>query len=417
MYEIESKNNNSLRDRVVRGVFTIIAVLLYGWINYLLNPVSTLGSGKMAGKQFEDSDAAYAVSQWGMDFFRHLGVPAIVLLAVIVWIWWKPLKSRIKSGGVPLLAALLVVFGSVQAFAYYDKTDYAEPYFILPNESAFYIPDVGENKDAQAKFGSEEYLRANKIPAKRFVIPHVKLENSGFFSNFYVPAGRLIVIDRTPFNREWVSSSTRGTDVKNQGFPVQSKEGLNITVGISIAASVLEEDSPKFLYRFGVKPPVGDRNRPEVIFTSVYYGRSLTEVMDGVVRQKVQALLGNEFTKRSFDEANAQAEQIMTNVQANLEKYLKAAGITLDYIGWADTFEFDRAVQDAINRRYIAIQDRAVAEQLNPYISTIQTLAIADALRSFGSKTDGKLPTNVSLWWLPSSIADFFGAAGVKEKK
>jgi hypothetical protein len=37
------------------------------------------------------------------------------------------------------------------AEAYYDKTDYTEAYFILPNESAFYIPDVGANRDGQAK--------------------------------------------------------------------------------------------------------------------------------------------------------------------------------------------------------------------------------------------------------------------------
>jgi len=130
--------------------------------------------------------------------------------------------------------------------------------------------------------------------------------------------------------------------------------------------------------------------------------------MDGVVRDKVQALLGNEFTKRSFDEANAQAEQIMASVQTTLEKYLKSVGITLAYIGWADTFEFDASVQDAINRRYIATQDEAIAQKLEPHTLTIQRLATAEALRSFGNKTDGKLPTNLSLWWLPSSLSEFF---------
>ena len=204
-------------------------------------------------------------------------------------------------------------------------------------------------------------MRENKIAAKRFIIPHAKLSGSGAWSDYYVPTGRLVIVDRTPDNREWVKSAARGTSTKNQGFPVQSKEGLNITLGIAIATSVTEDDSPRFLFRFGVKPPAGDGPKPEVIFTSVYYGRSLTEVMDGVVRNKVQALLGNEFTKRTFDEANAQAEQLMASVQTNLEKYLKSVGITLDYIGWADTFEFDSTVQDAINRRYIATQDEAIA--------------------------------------------------------
>ena len=402
-------NKVSAKSIVVRGILTVVAIFLYGWINFILNSASTLAVGKIAVKQFESSDSAYVVSQFGMNFFNNLGIPAIILLAVIVLIWWKPFKSLIKSSGATAAVIMLVLMASTQAFAYYDKADYAEPYFILPNESAFFIQDVGDNKKDQAKFGSEEYLRANKIAAKRFIIPHTKLENSGFFSNYYVPAGRLIIVDRTPYNREWVKSTERGTSVKNEGFPVQSKEGINITVGIAIATSVTEDDSPKFLFRFGVKPPTGDRTKPEVIFTSVYNGRSLTDVMDGVVRNKVQALLGNEFTKRTFDEANAQAELIMASVQKNLETYLKTVGITLDYIGWSDTFEFDKNIQDAINRRFISIQDEAIALKLGPHTQTIQSLAAAEALRSFGNKTDGKLPTNISLWWLPSGVSDFFG--------
>jgi len=284
---------------------------------------------------------------------------------------------------------------SAPALAYYDKADYAEPYFVLPNESAFFIPDVGNNKSSQVKFGSEEYLNENRIPAKRFVIPHVKLENSGLFSNYYVPAGRLVIVDRTPFNKEWVTSADRGTSTKNEGFPCQSKEGLNITVGVAIATSVLEENSPRFLYRFGVKPPAGDRSKPEVVFTSVYYGQSLSDVMDTVVHSKVQALVCAEFTTRTFDNGNAQAEAIMTAVQGKAESYLKSVGITLDYIGWADTFSFDPSVQAAINRRYVSVQDEAIAKLLTPYAETIQKLAAADALRSFGNKTDGKLPTTI----------------------
>jgi hypothetical protein len=400
--------NNGPVGYIIRGVITIAVIAVYGWINFLLNPVGTLGTAKMASKQFENTDTGYVVSLFGMNFFKNVGIPALVLVLVLIWIWWKPIKSLFKANGAPFAGLILALLASTQLFAYYDKADYTEAYFILPNESAFFIPDAGANKEGQSQFGSEQYLRENKIAAKRFIIPHAKLSGSGAWSDFYVPTGRLIIVDRTPYNREWVKSVARGTAAKNQGFPVQSKEGLNITLGIAIATSVTEDDSPRFLFRFGVKPPTGDRHRPEVIFTSVYYGRGLTEVMDGVVRDKVQALLGNEFTKRTFDEANAQAEQIMASVQANLEKYLKSVGITLDYIGWADTFEFDPSVQDAINRRYIATQDEAIAQKLEPHTLTIQRLATAEALRSFGNKTDGKLPTNVSLWWLPSSFSDFF---------
>jgi hypothetical protein len=379
---------HTVKDYIVRGVISLVAILVYGWVNFLLNPVSTIITGQMAGKQFENSNISYVTSTYGMNFFNNLGVPIIILILLLAWIWWKPLKSLIASSGTLALVTTLILLSGPSSFAYYDKADYTEPYFVLPNESAFFIPDVGANKDSQAQFGSEEYLRANKIAAKRFIIPHTKLSGSGLWSDFYVPSGRLIIVDRTPYNREWVKSKHRGTSVKDESFPVQSKEGLNITVGVSIAASVTEDDSPKFLFHFGVKPPKGDRTKPEVIFTSVYYGYSLTEVMDGVVRDKLQALLGSEFTKRTFDENNAQAEQIMVTVEAKLKDYLKSVGITLYYVGWADTFEFDHTVQDAINRRYIAIQDEAIAKKLEPHTATIQKLATAEMLRAFGNKTD-----------------------------
>ena len=67
------------------------------------------------------------------------------------------------------------------------------------------------------------------MPLKRFIVPHVKLQGSGGFYDFYVPAGRLIIVDRTTYSREWVDSAERGTSHKKEGFPCQTIEGLNIT--------------------------------------------------------------------------------------------------------------------------------------------------------------------------------------------
>src|SRR5258708_2776027 len=117
--------------------------------------------------------------------------------------------------------------------------------------------------------------------------------------------------------------------------------------------------------------------------------------MDDVGRKKVQTLVCDEITSRSFDQANGEAVKIMESVKQKATEYFSSVGITLDFVGWADTFTFDPAVQEAVNRRYIATQDQAVAAALAPYTATIQALAAADALRSFGRKTDGKLPTTI----------------------
>lgn len=388
-----------------RAVATVGAIVLYGWINFLLHPIGTIASGDAAGQQFANGSAAYVTSMVGIRLFSNLGVPAVVLLVVIAAIWWGPLRHWWTA--TVTAAMLCVLLSASQAQAYYDKNDYTEAYTILPNESAFWIPDVGANKDNQAQFDSEAYLQGNKVAVKRFIVPHTKLPGSGGFFDFYVPAGRLIIVDRTPFSREWVASRERGTSTSNESFPCQSREGLNIAVGVSIGASVPEANAAKYLYRFGVLPPVGDRTDPKVIFTSVFFSRKLSDVMDDVGRKKVQTLVCNEISSRSFDKANEEANQIMDTVRKAATDYFASVGITLDFIGWADTFTFDPSVQEAVNRRYIATQDQAIAALLAPYAPTIQALAAADALRSFGQKSDGHLPTTIV--GLPTELGTLLG--------
>jgi len=394
-----------MRTVVWRAVGTVASILIYGWINFLLNPVGTVLTGEVAGRQFDSSNASYVGSVVGMNIFGHLGIPFVILLAVIAAIWWGPARRALMSAA--LVGTALSGLHPQPAAAYYDKTDYAEAYTILPNESAFWIPDVGANKDNQAEFDSEAYFNANRVALKRFIVPHMHLQGSGSFFDFYVPAGRLIIVDRTPFSREWVDAPNRGTSTRKEGFPCQTREGLNVTVGVSIGASVLEANAAKYLYRFGVLPVAGDRSDPKIIFTSVYYSRKLSDVMDDVGRKKVQTLVCREIAERSFDKANEEANAIMAAVQQAATGYFAAVGITLDFIGWADTFTFDKDVQEAINRRYIAAQDQAIASALAPYADTIQKLAAAQALRSFGERTDGKLPTTIV--GLPTDLGGLLG--------
>ena len=392
---------------LVRIALTIISISIFSFINFSANTQSTLINGKIAAEQFKNSDAAYVGSQIGSYLFGQMGISILVLFALLALFWYKPFRVFMQSLAV---ITLFIIVGNVHtANAYYDKQDFTEPYFILPNESAFYIPDVGDNKDSQASFGSEAYLNEKKIPAKRFIIPHTKLAGSGIFSDFYVPAGRLIIVDRTPYNREWVKAAHRGTSTADQSFPCQSKEGINVTVEVAIATSVTENNAPKFLYNFGVNPPKGNRTDPQVIFTSVFNGRSLAEVMDTVGRGAVQTAVCSEVSTRTLDVVNADADKILAAVTVKANTWANTRGIIIDYIGWAGTFSFDPEVQSAINRLFIANKDAASAQILAPYVQTLTALANADAVRNFGNKTDGKLPTNLTLWNMPDFLNNFLG--------
>lgn len=384
-----------MKDAAFRGVASVIAILVYGWVNFLLAPAATVLSGQLAARQFDNSALAYTESVYGMRFFGGLGMPKLILLIVLVAIWWKYLRVGWGRRFPAAVVLCCVLLAGTDARAYYDKSDYTEAYFILPNESAFFIPDVGATKDTQAKFGSMEYLEANKIAAKRFIIPHAKFSGSGsLWSDYYVPTGRLIVVDRTPYNREWVASGERGTSARNESFPCQSQEGLNITAEVAIATSVTEENAARFLYWFGVKPPQGDRANPAVIFTSVYYGKNLADVMDTVGRGKVQALVCHEIGARTFDNVNKDVNAMLEAVEKNAAAFFATKGITLDYIGWAGTLAFDKDVQQAVNDRY-------TAEKIAPVLPTLQTKAILDAT----AKWNGQLPSTLSgLWLVPSDL-------------
>lgn len=413
-------------------IFTTVVALGVAWfINAMLSPALTVLTADQAGRQFENSADAYLQTSY---FFSSLHVInwliAVALAFTLMGIWYRPLRRLINAlTGAPtygplygdrrndrmcivtsllLPVAAALAFSGTQAYAFFEKTDRTEIVPIFPNESAFWLPTQGDVKGKQVAMESVEYLNANKIAARNFQIPHVKLQGSAgasIFSgwDYYVPSGRLIKVDRTPFSREWVDATDRGTSSRKEGFPCQSQEGLNIKVGISIGTSVKEADAAKFLYRFGVHPPAGKLsqsgreidNDGQIIFTSVWHGRSLREVMDDVGRKFVQTLACNEIATRSFDQANKESVQIMDAIRKNATSYFADVGITLDFIGWGDTFEFDDTVQQAVNRLYIAKQDEAIAKMLTPHKDIIQALASAEATRSWGSKADGKFPQTV----------------------
>jgi uncharacterized membrane protein len=78
----------------LRLVATILAVLVAGFVNMLLNPPAT-------GVPLDNSGAGFAGSIYGMQVAGMLVIPAIVLLVVVVAIWWRPLLSRAARSPQP----------------------------------------------------------------------------------------------------------------------------------------------------------------------------------------------------------------------------------------------------------------------------------------------------------------------------
>jgi hypothetical protein len=387
--------------RLFMTVGTLIGAMV---MHSIWSPVATLIGGQAAGGQFLPSDAAALQTAYTLGGLRaidgFLGLGTLFIL-FLLWIgpvvrFFKTLDDEQRNIGMSLITITILgsaVLYSPPANAFYQTTDRTEAYTVLPNWSAFWIPDTGNNRDDQAKMDSQDYLEKNKIAAKRFIIPHAKLSGSGGWSGWdaYVPSGRLILVDRTTYSHEWVDSHERGTSSKKEGFPCQTSEGINITTGVSVGARVDEVDAAKFLYNFGVQPPpAGAKNDdPNIIFQSVYYGRSLADVMQDVGRRKIQTLVCNEIGTRDFVSANKATVEIMQSVEKKAVEFFHGVGIQITFIGWADTFQFDEKVQAAVNSTYEVTIEAQNYAKLLPYVDVLKTFATNEALKKF----NGSLPT------------------------
>lgn len=329
-----------------------------------------------------------------------------------------------KFLGCSIVVTTLLV--SNVSYAYYERSDYPEFIEIQPNQSAFAIPVVGNTKDTQTNFGSQSFLNANKVATKRFQVPHTLIRNPGWSADYYVPAVKLILVDRTPYMREWVDSSNRGTSSQAQGFHFQSKDGIDIGTGISIAAMIKEEDAAKYLYWFGTNNTKFNPADPASNFASVAYGKSLQEVCDTVVRGYVQAELSSAFMRYGFMDANAKAGEIMDAVRADVIKHFADKGITIDYIGYSGGLDYDKKIQDSIDETFIASQRAQASANMMPAIPYLQAQAdvnIKNAEAAAMQRWNGQIPafpssvTTVGQSWIDHILSYVgFGSKPVEKK-
>lgn len=305
--------------------------------------------------------------------------------------------------GLRYAATLAALLAPLSAQAFWSTTNVTEAYGILPNHTAFWVPGMGDTKSNQVQSESEQFFRENKVPGKFFIIPHVKLSGSTYIGwDYYIPAGRLIVVDRAPFYHEWTKRG-RGSDATtDQSFPCHSKDNIEVSAEMSLAASVTEDNAPKFLFFFGVNPPTGDAATPEIIFTSVYQGRSLAQVMGSWGRGEIQSRVCRHINEHSVEDLALNGNAVLDAIQSEARKFFADFGITIEYVGWAGGFSYPTEVSAAINTRF-------AAEHIQPVLTTLRTKVTIDAISGW----DRHLPASLTILGAdPGLLGDIIG--GVK---
>lgn len=369
--------------------------------------------GALAVDQLSDSNMAYTKSMWEIGAIKNLSPNFLAFVAVLsaLGLLWK---NDIKKLFIPISSiAICLAIIPTPANAYYAKTDYTEVVEVLPNQTAFLIPETGANKDGQAAFMSEAYLNANKVAMKRVTIPHVKLAGSGTLVDTYVPGARLLVVDRTPSSREWVSTGDRGTAQKDEGFRFESAESINMETGIVISAFVKEEDAAKFVYWFGAKAMKSDTD--EERFASVIYGRSLAEVIDDNVRRKVQSVLAREFGKLPLVEAAKHKADVISITDKEVKDAFAPMGITVSFVGYAEGITYDKEVQTAINGVFLATKEteaKMARSEAIPYEKAMVDInfinAQAEAMKTVAHQWKGDI-NFPSFFMIPQGLSDTLG--------
>ena len=345
-------------------ILTLLTFVVFAGVNFLIQASAPVVSGNLAVAQLQDSNTGYAATLVARRFDGKHAIPFLFMLVLLVLIWLPVCLGRFKKSGSAslILAVLVLACSTFNAGAYYNERNDVEQITIKSNQTAFLIPMQGANKTNQAQFDSAAFLDANKVPAKRIEIPHVLLPKSGFLTkDVYIPGAQLIIVTREPFARCWTKEANRGTSSANEGFFVESKEGIDVDCGISIAASIQLQDSALYLYNFGISDTVAAQDADHPDFASVVNAKNLSTIMDSVVRQDVQRLLAREFGKRSLDDAIAQKAEIMETISGEITKSYAALGITIRYIGFATPLNFDAKIQDAIDSKFIARKNAEAA--------------------------------------------------------
>jgi hypothetical protein len=376
---------------LLRIAASAIVLVLCGFLNIASNVVSGQIAGNIAVEQLTESNIAPLKTAMAAHYLNGSGILLDGLALLIVLLIWVGPVIRLLGVTFFIAGFALIAAGSRPAEAYYSKYDYGEYIEILPNQSAFMIAETGDTKTNQQKFGSESFLTESKVAAKRVQIPHTKLLNSGTLSDFFVPAARLVIVDRSPVSREWTTSANRGTSANDQGFRFETADSIGLSTSIVISAFVKEEDAAKFLYWFGTKTDPHMNDSDEARFASVLYGKSLAEVVDSNVHRTVQTVLASEFGKRTTDQALHDKAEIIAAVEKAVKDQFGPMGITVTTLGLADQLNFENPqIQHAIDDTYMA-NKRAQSAQAQLATLPVQQKILDMEIQRIDAATRSKL--------------------------
>ena len=238
--------------------------------------------------------------------------------------------------------ALCMVMSCTSCRKPYDTPEFVE---IQPSQTAFLVPLVGDTSK-QASFESEELLEKTKVATKEVQIPHRWVQTGRkSWKGEYRPSAKLIVVERKPVTREWISTSTT-EGVNNQAVFGESLDGIGIYVGMNCSAQIDEANATKFLYRYNNTP--------------------LTQVIDTDIRAMVEDEFNKAVGKYNIADLQANKADIMNEVTTNVRDHFAEYGVTITVLGMKEGISYENAnIQTAIDEKFSSEQLIITQQNLN----------------------------------------------------
>lgn len=241
----------------------------------------------------------------------------------------------------------IVLASSLAACKPYDKPEYKT---VEPNQTAFVIPLEGKTSEQKA-FQSEKYLADKQVATKRIQVPHKWVKTGRLSSSGkYIPTIKVLIVDRYPETREWANK---------KAFIGESKDSVKFEQGISATAQIEENDAATFLYK--------------------YSGKTLKEVMDREIKNKVGSVLLEKYSTMKIEEIRGNKKEVLHHVEEEVIPYFKERGITLSNLGFIGDMKYiDSKIQESINKKFNA-EENAKAQKIESEADIKKAKAEAEA--------------------------------------
>src|SRR6266446_2530511 len=322
-------------------VFVMVTAVVIALERVWLNAIQPDVSRQLAIAQLNGDDATLRQLRLFEGYKDGANIVTIFVILGAAWLLaWRPRFGARRPRIEVLLAFLVASFASGGCVRPYDRPEYGE---IDTSETGFLIPLEGDS-GVQARFQSEEYLRALKVAAKRVQITHRwsqegRLPNSGQ----WIPLVRLIKVNRSPVTREWTANATSGTASKNQAIWIESADSVGFSMGFTCTAFIPEESPAKFLYWY----PTG----------------SLANVMDTEVRGRMQQVAAEVAARYRLDLLREKKQEISDAVKKDITDFFAHRGVVITTVGMFGGMTYENGeIQKAIDNTVIAQQLKVVNE-------------------------------------------------------